>query len=62
IIKSFESENNVKLNYQITDRRSGDVIEIFSDSSKAHTEIGWEPTRDLKDMVRSAWKWNKNKI
>lgn len=62
IIKSFESENNVKLNYQITDRRSGDVIEIFSDSSKAHGEIGWIPTRDLKDMVKTAWEWNKNKI
>lgn len=62
IIKSFESENNVKLNYQITDRRSGDVIEIFSDSSKAHDEIGWTPTRDLKDMVKTAWEWNKNKV
>lgn len=62
IIKEFESENNIKLNYQISDRREGDVIEIFSDSSKAHNEIGWKPTRNLKDMVTSAWIWHKNKI
>jgi UDP-glucose 4-epimerase len=62
IIKSFENENNVKLNYQIVDRRSGDVVEIYSDSSKAKNELGWITERDLKDMVVSAWNWNKNKI
>jgi UDP-glucose 4-epimerase len=62
IIKSFENENNVKLNYQIVDRRSGDVVEIYSDSSKAKKELGWITERNLKDMVKSAWEWNKNKI
>jgi len=62
ILNSFEKENEVKVNYQMSGRREGDVIEIYSDSSKAKNELGWEPTRDIKDMVTSAWKWNKNKI
>lgn len=62
IIKTFESENDVKLNYQIANRREGDVVEIYSDSSKAKNELGWITERSLKDMVISAWQWNKNKI
>jgi UDP-glucose 4-epimerase len=62
IIKSFEEENQIKLNYKITDRRQGDVVEIYSDSTKAKNEIGWITKRDLKYMVKSAWEWNKNKI
>lgn len=62
ILNSFEKENNIKINYKISDRREGDVVEIYSDSSKAKNELGWQPTRNIKDMVTSAWKWNSNKI
>lgn len=62
ILNSFEKENGVKINYKIDSRREGDVIEIYSDSSKANKELGWTPNRNIKDMVMSAWKWNKNKI
>lgn len=62
ILNSFEKENGVKINYKIDSRREGDVIEIYSDSSKANKELGWTPNRNIKDMVTSAWKWNKNKI
>ena len=61
IIKAFEKVNVVKVNYKMGDRREGDVIEIYSDSAKAK-EIGWKPTRNVDDMVSSAWKWHKNKI
>lgn len=61
IIKSFEEINQIKINYNVVGRRDGDIIEIYSDSSKAK-EIGWEPKRTVIDMVSSAWKWHKNKI
>ena len=60
IIKSFEETNNVKLNYTIGPRRSGDVVTIYSDSKKAHKELNWFPTRNIQDMVSSVWKWHKN--
>ena len=62
ILNSFEGENNIKINYKISDRREGDVVEIYSDSSKAKNILGWEPKKDIKDMVKSAWLWSKNKI
>jgi UDP-glucose 4-epimerase len=59
IIESFESINGVKVNYKIGDRRAGDVIKIYSNSSKSR-KFGWRPKRDLKEMVSSSWEWHKN--
>lgn len=61
IINAFERVNNVKVNYKVGDRREGDIVEIYSNSSKAR-ELGWRPRRTVDDMVSSAWKWHKNKI
>lgn len=62
IIKSFESNNNVKVNYKVSNRRQGDVVEIYSDSTKAKDILKWETLKSIDDMVSSAWKWHKNKI
>jgi UDP-glucose 4-epimerase len=61
VINAFERINGVKVNYKIGDRREGDIVEIYSNSTKAR-KIGWKPTRTVDDMVSSAWKWHKNKI
>ncbi len=60
LIKTFEEVNNVKVNYKISGRREGDVVQIYSDSTKAKSLLGWEPKYDIKDMVSSAWKWHNN--
>lgn len=62
LIESFERVNNVKVNYKIGQRREGDVVEIYSDSSKSKRILNWKATRSVSDMVLSAWKWYKNKI
>jgi len=61
VINSFEEVNGVKVNYKIGNRREGDIVEIYSNSTKARN-IGWKPIRTIEDMVSSAWKWHKNKI
>ena len=61
VINSFEKVNGVKVNYRVGPRREGDIVEIYSNSTKAR-EIGWVPRRTVDDMVSSAWKWHKNKI
>lgn len=61
VINAFERVNGVKVNYKIGSRREGDVVEIYSNSTKAR-KIGWKPKRTVDDMVSSAWKWHKNKI
>ena len=62
LIKTFEEVNKVKVNYRIGERRSGDVVKIYSDSSKAKELLKWVPEFTIEDMVKSAWIWYKNRI
>jgi len=61
-IKAFEKISGIQLNYKIAPRRSGDVEAIFSDSSKALKLLGWKPKYNIDDMMRTAWKWQQNKM
>ena len=60
VVHTFEEENHLKLNYEIGERRSGDVEKIYASNEKAKRILGWEPKRNLKDIVTSAWKWQQN--
>ncbi|WP_370088964.1 UDP-glucose 4-epimerase GalE [Ekhidna sp.] len=59
VINSFESVSGQKLNYEIVDRRPGDVEKVFADTSKVNRVLGWKPTYNLDNMMESAWKWQK---
>jgi UDP-glucose 4-epimerase len=56
-ITAFEKVTGKKLNYTVGPRRDGDVVEIYSNSSKAHKDLGWTPKFNIDDMMLSAWKW-----
>ncbi len=58
-IDAFEKAAGVKLNYQIGERRPGDVAAIYSDSSLAQARLGWVAERDIDEMMASAWKWQQ---
>lgn len=60
VVQTFEKVNNVKVNYQVVDRRPGDVVQIYADTKLANEELGWKTKRDLADMVKSTWQWEKN--
>lgn len=59
LIGSFEKVNNVKVKYEISDRREGDVAACFADVSKIKNELGWEAQHSISDMCRDAWNWQK---
>lgn len=60
MIKAFEKVNNVKVNYEITERREGDIATCYSDPSKSIKELGFNPTKTLEDMCRDSWNFEKN--
>lgn len=60
LVEAFERVNELKLNYRITGRRSGDVEAVWADTSLANNELGWKAVRSLDDTLRSAWQWEKH--
>ena len=60
MVHTFERVNGMKIPYQITDRRPGDIGECYADASKAFEEIGWKAERGLEEMCRSAWIFESN--
>lgn len=58
-IRAFEQVSGIKLNYKIGKRRPGDVEKIFADTSLSETELNWKPHLSLKEIMQSAWEWEK---
>jgi UDP-glucose 4-epimerase len=59
VIQSFEKVAGIKLAYQLGDRREGDVEEIWANTEFAKNELQWSATRDLENMMKTAWAWQK---
>nr|WP_299383157.1 UDP-glucose 4-epimerase GalE [Allomuricauda sp.] len=57
VIHSFERVSGEKLNYQVVDRRPGDVIQAYADTTKANEVLGWKAASTLDDSMKSAWDW-----
>ena len=60
MIKAFEAISGSLLNYEITDRRPGDVPEMFASTALAKQVLNWEASRSLHDMIQSSWTWEQN--
>lgn len=58
-IQSFEKVSGCPLNYKIVDRREGDVVAAYADTTKANTVLGWKTELNLDDAMDSAWKWEQ---
>ena len=60
VIQTFEKVSGVRLPYEVTSRRPGDVDEIWADSARANRELGWKAERSLEDMLLSSWNWEQS--
>ena len=58
-IAAFEKVSGKKLNYKIGERRPGDVIAVYSDSSKVQNALGWTCMHDIESMMKTAWEWEE---
>jgi UDP-glucose 4-epimerase len=60
LIHAFEKATGVKLNYQIIDRRTGDIEKVWANPDYANRELGWKAETSIEDTLRSAWNWQIN--
>lgn len=59
IVKTFIKVNGVDIPYAIKPRRAGDIAECYADPSKALEVLGWKAEKNLEDMCRDSWNWQK---
>jgi UDP-glucose 4-epimerase len=60
VVKCFQKVTGRKVPYVVTKRRPGDIDKCYADPSKACKELGWKAEKNLEDMCRDAWNWQKN--
>ncbi len=59
VVKIFEKVTGKKIPYIITSRRPGDIDKCYADPTKAFNELGWKAEKNLEDMCRDSWNWQK---
>jgi UDP-glucose 4-epimerase len=57
VVKTFEKVNHLKLPYKIGNRRPGDVVAAYADTTKVEKDLGWKAKRTMGDALKDAWKW-----
>jgi UDP-glucose 4-epimerase len=62
LINVFEEANNIKIPYEIVDRRKGDISECYADVSKANRELSWKARRNILSMCKDSWRFELNKV
>ncbi|MFL0574596.1 UDP-glucose 4-epimerase GalE [Priestia megaterium] len=60
LIKSYENTTSQKIPYSFTHRRAGDIDKCYADATKAKEILEWRTTKNLSDMCRDSWNWQKN--
>ena len=60
MVHSFIDVNRVPVPYEITDRRPGDIATCYADPAKSAKLLGWKAEKNLNDMCRDSWNWQKN--
>lgn len=60
MVKTFSEVSGVNIPYEINARRLGDIAECYADPTKAKEKLGWVAEKNLRDMCRDSWRWQKN--
>lgn len=59
LVHAFEKANHIKVNYKIGPRREGDLAICYANADKAKKLLNWQASRNLEDMCRDTWNWQK---
>lgn len=62
LVQAFEKVNNIKIPYRVIERRPGDIAECYADPTKAQMELGWETEKDIGNMCRDAWMFQRKSL
>jgi len=59
LLAAFAAACDRELPSRVVARRAGDVAELVADPTSAHELLGWSARRDVTDMCRDAWEFQR---
>jgi UDP-glucose-4-epimerase GalE len=59
VLNIAEQVSGRKVPYNIVGRRSGDPVSVYADPTLIRALLGWKATRDVRDIISSAWNWHE---
>ncbi len=59
VIQAFESATGKKVNYEIRDKRPGDITSVYASTEKSNKILDWKAKRSLEESLRDAWAWQE---
>lgn len=57
LIYAFEKSNGIKINYEFSEKRIGDIAISFADVSKVKKVLKWQAQKDIYDMCKDIWNY-----
>jgi UDP-glucose 4-epimerase len=57
MVKAFEKSSNRAVNYEVVNRRPGDVAQCYADASYAFELFGWKAELGIEEMCEDTWRW-----
>ncbi|WP_090791659.1 UDP-glucose 4-epimerase GalE [Pelagirhabdus alkalitolerans] len=60
MIDTFEKVNQIKIPYEIVERRPGDIATCYADVTKAEKELAWQAKLSVGEMLKDAWRYESN--
>ncbi len=60
IVRTFIEVTGQLIPYEIVDRREGDIEQVWACPDKANRVLGWQADTPVKDILLSAWNWEKH--
>lgn len=59
LVNIFEKTNDIKINYEFADKRSGDVKKSCANVDKIYKELGWKTKYTIEDVCRDGYNYTK---
>jgi UDP-glucose-4-epimerase GalE len=59
VLDIAEQVSGRKVPYVISGRRAGDPVSVYADPTLVRALLGWKATRDVHDIISSAWNWHE---
>ena len=61
VVAAFKEANKFDVAYTVGPRRAGDVGAIYCQIDKAKNVLGWSPKFSMRDIMHTAYEWEKKR-